>query len=77
MADDGEFGEDVEGVKLALDTMMNVLRNTDAPIPELNIAAFLQKSVIALPTVKQLAWPFDPVTSPGCAKTRAQRQSNA
>lgn len=43
MADEGEFKEDVEGVKTAIDTMINVLRKPDAPTPDLIIAAFLQK----------------------------------
>jgi len=42
MADDGEFREDVEGVTSAIDTMLNVLRDPNAPTPNLNIAAFLQ-----------------------------------
>lgn len=43
MADDGEFREDVEGITSAINTMLNVLRNPEAPTPKLNIAAFLQK----------------------------------
>ena len=43
MADEGEFRDDVEGVKSAIDTMINVLRNPDAPTPKLIIGAFLQR----------------------------------
>jgi len=54
MADEGEFKEDVEGVKTAIDTMINVLRKPDAATPDLIIAAFLQKFFARMRSVSSL-----------------------
>lgn len=43
MADEGEFRENVEGIRLAIDTTIDVLHNPNAPIPDLAVAAFLQR----------------------------------
>lgn len=41
MTDEGGLRDSVEGVKMAIDVTMNVLRNPDAPAPKFKIAASL------------------------------------
>jgi hypothetical protein len=43
MTDEGGLRDRVDGVKLAVDVTMNVLRNPDSPPPKFKIAASLQQ----------------------------------
>lgn len=43
MTDEGGLRDSVEGVKMAIDVTMNVLRNPDAPAPKFKIAASLHR----------------------------------